>query len=632
MLNHLFKENAMNGLKTSQASSSVSPLAFRTVNVLFEEQVQKHPDAIAAIYNNTKLTYDELDRKSNQIARYLQEAGVDNGTLVGLSLSNSINIIPAIWGILKAGGVYLPLEPSYPQDRIAYMIEDAKPSILLTESQQMAKFKNFSGKIVQLDQSWEEISIRDDSTIERSIEPDQLAYVIYTSGSTGQPKGIMVEHGSFAHGAIAHREYYPEKLKGLLTGAISFDVTLLIIFHLLLSGGTVVIPSSEIVVDVDKIVDQIQVNAIEYILCVPSLYSMILNKSRALPSLKIVSLAGEPISKSITTMHPIFTPNAILYNEYGPTEYAIGTTIAKIYDPDKKRIFPMSVGKPLPDTQVYIFNENLQSLPKGFKGEIFIGGKGIARGYLNKPNLTADNFLSFGSGVLYRTGDFGRFLPDGNLEFLGRMDNQVKIRGNRVELGEIEHALCKCPGLDESVVIVREEQSGNKHLIAYFTTVDKVDIKGELKGYLKKLLPKYMIPSSFVYLESFPRTPNGKIDRNALPNLLEKETKVSEEPHNALENTLSSIWKEILNLDLVGTEDSFFEIGGDSLGLAEMQTLIETRLGINVPVIKLLEYPTIAQLSQYINQQSGRKIVSFCSDLANKKKMAFERFRMRARR
>lgn len=615
----------------SSTSLKIEP-KFISAHKLFEKRAKQHPNEIAAIFENTKLTYRELDQSSNRVARYLREKGVQAGTLVGLSLGNSLNLIICILGILKAGGVYLPIEPTYPRDRIDYMLEDAKPTILLTESHILPQFEHFFGKAIQLDMCWEEISAFSDGPLEVMIEPDHLAYVIYTSGSTGKPKGIMVEHGGFVHGAIAHQKFYRGKLIGLLSGAISFDVTILIIFHLLLSGGTVFIPVSETIIDPDKFVDYIEKHSINYILCVPSLYSMILDKSKILPSLKIVSLAGETIPSSIVVRHPQLAPNAILYNEYGPTEYAIGTTIAKIYDPEEKRVYPMSIGKPLPDTQVYILNNNLQPVPSGFKGEIFISGKGIAKGYLNKPNLTSEKFIPFHSTVLYRTGDFGRLLPDGNLEFLGRMDNQVKIRGNRVELGEIEHAICQYQKVNEAIIAVREEPGENKHLVAYFTTLDKTNISEGLKVHLISLLPKYMIPSSFVQLESFPRTPNGKIDRNALPNLFEKEKIKAEQASSELEQALNEIWKKVLHLKAMGNHDNFFDLGGDSLSLAQVQTLIETSLAIKVPVTKLLEYPTISQLSHHLNQQSSNKIVSLYEDLSVKKKMAFGRFKMRARR
>jgi amino acid adenylation domain-containing protein len=605
---------------------------FKSAPELFEKRAKQHPDTIAVVFENKKMTYTELDQRSNQVAKYLRENGVQSETLVGLSLDNSLNLIIGILGILKAGGVYLPLEPTYPQDRIDYMLEDAKPPILLTESLIAPRFEHFAGRVIQLDKCWESISALTNGPQEILIAPNHLAYVIYTSGSTGKPKGTMVEHDSFVHGAVAHQEFYQGKLVGLLSGAISFDVSLLIIFHLLISGGTVCIPRSEPILDAEKLIDLIERYSINYILCVPALYSMMLNRSRKLPSLKIVSLTGENIPNSIVTLHPQFAPNAILYNEYGPTEYAIGTTIAKIYDPEEKKAYPISVGKPLPNTQVYVLDENLQPVPNGTKGEIFIGGTGIARGYLNQPSLTAEKFISFQSTLLYRTGDFGRFLPDGNLEFLGRMDNQVKIRGNRVELGEIEYAICQYPTVNEAIIVVREESDGNKYLVSYFTTLVPTEIKQELKVHLIHLLPKYMIPSVFIQLRSFPRTPNGKIDRNALSNIFEIKKENIAGSQSELERALSEIWESVLQEKVIGNKDNFFDLGGDSLSLVRVQILIEINLAIKISITELLRYPTISQLSQYLNPLTNSKIIHLHQDLSVKKKMAFQQFKIRAGR
>lgn len=602
---------------------------FKNSCQLFEEQAKRHPDKVAVIFENKKLTYKELEKRSNQLARYLQQHGVQKGAFVGFSLHNSLDLIVGILGILKAGGVYVPIEPNYPHDRINYMLQDAKPSVLMIESSLLGQFSGFSGEIIQLDRVWDAISVLSDSPLDDTIiQPQDLAYIIYTSGSTGVPKGIMVEHGSFAHGATAHQEFYQEKLIGLLSGAISFDVSVLIIFHLLLSEGTICVPPQKSLIDATDLVALIENHSINYILCVPSLYSMILDKSRKLPSLKIVSLAGENIPNSIVVLHPQLAPNAILYNEYGPTEYAIGTTLAKIYDPQKKEVYSINVGKPLPDTHVYIFDENLSPVVNGDKGEIFIRGAGIARGYLNKPELTSEKFISVQSMALYRTGDFGRFLPDGSLEFLGRMDHQVKIHGNRVELGEIEHAICRNPQVDEAAVITCEGPCESKHLVAYFTALVDEEIEQELKMHLAKSLPKYMIPSVFVQIQTFPRTPNGKIDRKVLPSLFNKRKSDIEESQSELERVLVSTWKSILYLDSISSKDNFFEIGGDSLGIARVQTLIETDLAIEISVAELFQYPTISQLARYLTTREIKKPHSESHrKLAKNQKAAFQRFK-----
>jgi len=614
---------------TVNPSSSNTPSEFKNVLKLFEEQVSHSPNEVAVIFENSHLTYRELDRKSNQLARYLRQSGICAETLIGLSLSHSLNLIVGILGILKAGGVYVPIEPSYPRDRIDYMLQDAQPPLLITESSLFHQFKEFPGKIIQIDKCWEMmVALSDNLLDDVTIQPEHLAYVIYTSGSTGAPKGIMMEHKSFAHGAVAHREFYQGQLTGLLSGAISFDVSLLIIFHLLLSGGTIYIPSPNSLNDAADLVALIQNTSINYILCVPSLYSMILDKSRRLPSLKIVSLTGENIPNSIVNLHPQLVPNAILYNEYGPTEYAIGTTLAKIYDPIKKEVYAINVGKPLPNTHVYILDENLCPTADGASGEIFIGGAGVAKGYLNKPELTSEKFIYSQSTILYRTGDFGRFLPDGNLEFLGRIDYQVKIHGNRVELGEVEHVVCQHPQVNEAVVIAREGAYGDTQLAVYFTALTNEEIEEELKIHLAKSLPRYMIPSVFFQIQSFPRTPNGKIDRHILSMLFKKKKSEVEESQSELERALSEIWKRVLNVDSVSSKDNFFEIGGDSLGIARVQTLIETNLAIKISVAELFQYPTISQLAQHLTTRETKKFDSLShQEIAKNKKLAFQKFK-----
>jgi amino acid adenylation domain-containing protein len=618
-------------LEISPTSTISRKNSFKSTVELFEDQLQRDPNAVAISFKDMVLTYNELDQKSNQLAKYLRANGVQTGSYVGLSLSNNFDLIISILGILKAGGVYVPLEPSYPKDRINYMLEDAKPLVLLTESQNPHQFESFTEKKIVLDRSWEEITTFDSTPLGVSINSKDLAYVIYTSGSTGKPKGIMVDHGSFAYACVAHREFYQEKLVGLMSGAISFDVSILIIFHSLTSGGRIHIPPLESRIDPAQLIDVINSNSINYILCVPSLYSMILNRSQKLPSLKIVSLTGENIPNSILLLHPYIAPNAILYNEYGPTEYAIGTTIAKIYDPKLKITYPVSVGNPLPGTFVYIFDEKLQALPAGAKGEIYIGGPGIARGYLNMPNLTAEKFITFRNEIIYRTGDFGRFLPNGTLKFLGRIDNQVKIRGNRIELAEIEQEICRLHNINEAVVVC-EGTNENRHLVAYFTAIENKELGKEIKSHLTNLLPKYMIPSKFIQLQAFPRTPNGKIDRNLLPTIVKNKNHKAGEPITKLEQSLLNIWKKILHLKMIGSQDNFFDLGGDSFALAVVQTQIESDLAIKVPITDLLQYPTIAQLALHLNNQPNNKIVSTYQDLSLKRRTAFNQYKSRAKR
>ena len=600
---------------------------------LFTLQVRAIPTGIAVIFDGKSLTYEELDFRSMQLASFLRENGVKSESIVALSVCDGLDLLIGILGILRSGGAYLPIDPNYPSERIEMMLEDANPVLLLTEENLVTKFSWIHEKTVLINKSFPNEVVNQNET----VLPNQLAYVVYTSGSTGKPKGIMLEHRALAYAALAHQQLHPSTFTALMLGSISFDASLIVITRTLISGGTVCIPKSEISADPERVIDLIEKHEINYTLCVPSFYSMLLDKSRELPSLLCIDLGGETMPNAIPDIHSKIAPNAILHNIYGPSEYAVGATFAKIYDPITRQVVKITIGKPFPQTQIYTLDANLKPTVPGTKGEIFIGGPGLARGYLNNEALSAEKFVwvslpNQNPMRLYRSGDFGRFLPDGNLEFLGRIDFQVKIRGNRVELGEIEHALCRHLKVKEAVVIVREEPQGNKHLVTYFTALDKTDIKQELRTFLINLLPKYMIPSAFVQLESFPRTLNGKIDRNALPALPEKEQNTALEPQSKLEQVLSDIWKRVLHLKMVGTESNFFDVGGDSLTIAIIQTQIEIELAIKISITELLQYPTISRLAQHLSHRTNHKVISLYQDISAQKKIAFSRFKSRAGR
>jgi amino acid adenylation domain-containing protein len=600
---------------------------------LFIEQARASPLAIAVMFNENTLTYEELDFRSIQLANFLRERGVKPESTVALSVYNGLDLIVGILGILRSGGAYLPIDPNFPRERIEIILNDAKPALLLTEESLINKFPFFHEKTVLVNKGLPKENVNQ----KVNIQPSQLAYVVYTSGSTGKPKGILLEHRALAYAALAHKKLHSNRLVALMLGSISFDASLLVIACTLISGGSICIPKNEINKDPEQIINLIKNHSINYTLCVPSFYMMLLDKSLELPSLLSVDLGGEKMPNAIPDIHSKIAPNAILYNIYGPSEYAVGSTFAKTYDPITKQINRITIGKPFPNTQVYVLDENLNPTPINIKGEIFVSGPGLARGYLNNEVLSAEKFISVSFRDqklirLYRTGDFGRFLPDGNLEFLGRKDYQVKIRGHRVELGEIEHAISQYLKIKEAVVIVQEEPTGTKHLIAYFTAVDAMDITEELKSHLSNLLPNYMIPSTFFRLDSFPHTLNGKIDRNALPSVFKKVQKCILEPRSRLEEALANIWKRVLHVNMVGIEDNFFDLGGDSLNIASVQTQIEIDLGIKVPITVLFQYTTIWSLSQNLTQQTEYKINPLILVQSLKKKTAFQRYKTRAGR
>jgi polyketide synthase PksJ len=580
---------------------------------LFEQQVKANPDAIAGIFQEKSITYKELDDLSSRLADFLRAEGAKAEAIVALSIHNSLHLLVAILGILRSGGVYLPIDPNYPPERIESMLENAKPLLVLTEESLLDKFSTLSCKTFLIN----EIPSVDRPGPMEPIQLNHLAYVVFTSGSTGKPKGILIEHKALSHAIFAHRKLHPQNLVSLVAGSISFDASIIVIALTLSSGGTVCIPKSERFVDPEQIVNLIEKHAINYTLCIPSFYSMLLNKSRPLSCLQSVDLGGENIPNTIPDLHRKLAPNAILYNMYGPSEYSVGATFAKIYDPDAKQVHKITIGKALSNTQVYILDENFQQAPVDVKGEIFIGGDGLATGYLNNETLSAEKFIHApleGQKAirLYRTGDFGRFLPDGNIEFLGRIDHQVKIHGYRIEIGEIEGTICRYPEVDEAVVIVREDLDGRKRMVAYFTARANHRISEKLRIHLLGALPQYMIPSTFIQVDQFSRTPNGKIDRKVLADIPEpknsgcaiRSTTLLDSP---LAEELLDIWKKILDCETVGIDDNFFDLGGDSISLAGVQTAIEKNLGLKIPVIELFQYPTISQLIRHFNSQ--KKIV-----------------------
>lgn len=605
---------------------------FVSIIDLIYENVANAPNKIAVETEDLCLTYDELDKKSNQLARYLRKIGASRGMLIACSMTNSLDLIIAIVGIFKAGGVYVPLEPSYPPARLAHMLETSKPDILLTTSKFKKIFNEFSGKLVALDREKKSINKQEPTRLITIFSPRDLAYIIYTSGSTGLPKGIMVEHQNLVQGIIAHQKYYPMEMKGLLSSPISFDVNILIIFSLLSSSGTLYISNQQSIKNPDLLPKIINNNSINYILCVPTLYSMLLEKKQVMPSLKVVSLTGESIFNSIPILHPTYSPNAMLYNEYGPSEYAIGTSIGKIYDPKEPKNVHLNIGKPLPNTKIYILDDNLNPVLENVKGEIFIGGPGLSRGYFNDLKLTQEKFIYFNSERVYRTGDFGYYSDDGNIVFAGRKDNQVKIRGHRVELTEIEYAIYKCPHVDKSIVLVPNNLGAEQCLVAYYSTLDGNEITNELRSHLSTLVPDYMIPQFFVHLKSFPLTPNGKIDRASLPNplVINKKTVLSTKSTD-LKTSLLKLWKKLLHLSKIKEDDSFFSLGGNSFTLAKLQTQIEKELKIKLSITELLQNTTIRDLNNYLlHKKNLQNSFIFHNDRLAKRKSAFSRFKKRA--
>jgi amino acid adenylation domain-containing protein len=584
----------------------------KTIHELFEEQADKTPDNIAVVYEDSQLTYRELNERANQLARVLREKGVVPDSIVGIMVERSLEMIIGIMGILKAGGAYLPIDPEYPKDRIEYMLEDSGAGILLTQKHLRGKTA-FKGEVIELDD--EQLYTGNSSNLETVNSTDNLAYVIYTSGSTGKPKGVMIEHKSVMNILTALQKEYPLTETGsyLLKTSYTFDVSVTELFGWIIGAGRLVILERGGEKDPQAIIKKIKDESITHVNFVPSMLNMFLNGVSSdviknIENLKYVLVAGEAISKELVSKLNSTFRNISLQNIYGPTEitiYATNYSLENMETAEKAANVP--IGRPMQNVKAYIVDKNNNLQPIGAAGELCIGGEGLARGYLNKPELTAEKFIPnpFVQGErMYKTGDLTKWLPDGNIEFFGRIDQQVKIRGFRIELGEIENQLLKHSDIKEAVVIAREEKGDGKYLCAYIV-VDRELTVGELRRHLLDQLPDYMIPSYFVQMKKMPLTTSGKVDRKALP---EPDGSIGtgveyEAPRNEIEEKLFRIWQEVLGVDKIGIKDSFFELGGNSINIIRMVSLINNEIGIELKMADLFVNKTIEELSEYINEK-----------------------------
>ena len=617
------------------------------IHQLFGEQVEKSPDAVAVVFENQQLTYRELNTRANQLARYLYKLGVRRETLVGICMERSLEMVVGLLGILKAGGAYVPLDPKYPKERLAFILRDTHAPVLLTQrrmleggiedrSSKMADGDSRSSipvlcELEGLDSQVKVVCLDTDSKnfIHESTEnpqgeatADNLAYVIYTSGSTGRPKGVAIEHRSaLALLSWAKTVYTAEDLARILAStSICFDLSVFELFCPLASGDRVIM-----VKDALGLSDLPPDAGVTLVNTVPSAIAELLRVDRGIPaSVRIVNLAGEPLSLAL--VHELYQRETIqrVFDLYGPSEATTYSTYAL-----RQSAGPATIGRPIANTQIYILDSSLQPVPLGISGELHIGGAGLARGYLNRSALTAEKFLpnpfSKEPGArLYKTGDLARYLPDGNIEFLGRIDHQVKLRGFRIELGEIESALSQHPGVGAVAVLARQdltdEKSDNlkskienpesgKRLVAYVVPrqEEAAPTGNELRIFLEKKLPEYMIPSAFVFLDALPPTPNGKIDRQALPapdqNRVEAEQSYVA-PRNPVEELLANIWAEVLKLEKIGVHDNFFGLGGHSLKVTQVISRVREALRLDLPVRVLFEAPTIAELASRVEQST----------------------------
>ena len=582
-----------------------------SVHELFQAQVERTPQAIALICGAERLTYDELNRRADQSANRLRELGVGPETLVGVCLDRSPALVIGLLAILKAGGAYVPLDPAYPQERLAFILEDTRAPVLLTQKsfRDNFKFQNSNLRLVCLNAE-DEVHPHASFRAPRSgLSPDNLAYVIYTSGSTGKPKGVAIEHRStvaFIHWAKSI--FTREELAGVLAStSICFDLSVFELFVPLSCGGTVILADNAL--QLPGLPARREVTLIN---TVPSAIAELLSMGGVPESVRTVNLAGEPLStRMVQQLYNLGTIQKV-YDLYGPSEDTTYSTFA-LRSPNG----PATIGRPIANTQVYILDKHLQPMPIGVPGEVCLSGDGLARGYLNRPELTTEKFIlnpfSDRSGArLYKTGDLARYLPDGNLEFLGRLDHQVKIRGYRIELGEIEAVLGRHPAVGGTVVVARQDTPGEKRLVAYVVAKPNTTVKtNEVRDFLKTKLPDYMMVSAFVLLDKLPLTPNGKVDRRALPapdqNRPDLE-KVYAAPRTTTEEALAEIWSEVLGLNKVGIHDNFFELGGHSLLVTQVLTRVREAFRVELSFRRFFEAPAITELAAAIEDLLVREI------------------------
>ncbi len=580
--------------------------ADQCVHHLVQAQAERVPDAIAAIFENEHLTYGELNRRANQLAHHLQKLGVGPETLVALLLERSLAMLIGVLGVLKAGGAYVPMDPAYPQERLAFMLDDAQALVLLAHEHLLGGFPTEGIEVVCLDVDWADIALERDDNPVSGARPDNLAYVIYTSGSSGRPKGVMIRHRSVLHLATAlHHIIYnfqaDTQLRVSLNAPLPFDASVQQLV-MLLYGHTLYIIPQAIRQDGESLLAYLKGSQLDVLDCVPSqlkllLAAGLLDESGRAPG--VVLPGGEAIDES-TWQLLAEAPATEFYNMYGPTECSVDSTIGRV----KMTPGRPTIGRPVTNAQLYVLDRLLHPVPVGVPGELHIGGVGVARGYLKRSELTAERFIpdpfSNRPGArLYKTGDLARYRPDGTLEFLGRMDHQVKVRGFRIELGEIEAVLEGHPAVRRVVALAREDTPGAKRLVAYVVPErEEVPSVGEMRGFLKEKLPEYMVPSAFVMLETLPMTPNGKIDRRALPAPDQSRPDLEAvyvAPRTHPEELLADIWAEVLGVEQVGVYDHFFELGGDSI-LAIQVIARANQAGLQLIPRQLFLRPTVAGL------------------------------------
>jgi amino acid adenylation domain-containing protein len=573
---------------------------------LFEAQVAQTPEAIAVVCGKQHLSYQELNKRANQLAHHLQSLGVGPEVLVGLCMERSLELVVGLLGILKAGGGYVPLDPTYPSERLAFMLADAQVAVLLTQSRLVEGLPVQEAQVVCLEADGAGLAQQSQENPVSGTTAANLAYVIYTSGSTGKPKGVQIPHGAVVNFLHAMRQHpgLTNQDTLLAVTTLSFDIAALELYLPLSVGARVVMVSREVAADGVQLLEELTTAGATVMQATPATWRLLLEAGwQGSKQLKILC-GGETLPREVANQ--LRERGGSLWNLYGPTETTIWSTLSRIDSAPG----PVPIGRPIANTQIYILDRHLHPVPIGVAGELYIGGAGMARGYLNRPALTAEKFIphpfSDEPGArLYKTGDLARYRPDGSIEYLGRLDQQVKVRGFRIELGEIEIALSHHPAVQQAVVLAREDTPSDKWLVAYIVPCQPVPTVSELHNFLKTKLPEYMVPSAFVLLDALPLTPNGKVDHRALPMPDQTRSALEEAfvaPRTPVEEIVTGIWAEILGLERVGIHDNFFALGGHSLRATQVISRLRNLFQVEVSLRRLFDRPTIAELAAALEQ------------------------------
>ena len=584
-----------------------APEAVRVVvPELFEAQVARRPDGPAACFEGECLSYRELNGRVNRLAHHLRRHGAGRDVLVGVFVERSLEMLITVLAVMKTGAAYVPLDPAYPADRLEFMVRDAEISVVVTQTALLDRVSiPDTTRVLDLDRDADVIAAESEDNPSACAELDDLAYVIYTSGSTGRPKGVQIAHRSLANVLVGFRDVLDVRDQDVLVAVttLSFDIAGLELLLPVVAGAQAVIASREVAADPGKLMALLTESGATIVQATPTTWRMLLEAGwRDAGGLRILC-GGEACPPEVAER--LLSTGASVWNVYGPTETTIWSTAHRV----KRGDSPVPIGRPIANTRTYVLDANGEPVPIGVAGELYIGGAGVAKGYLKRPELTAerfvrDRFADRPDASLYRTGDIARYRADGTIEFLGRVDHQVKIRGFRIELGEIESVLTSHPAIAQAVVTGREDRPGERYLAAYVRSVGAPAPAGpELRAFLKERLPDYMVPSTFTELEAFPLTPNGKVDRLRLP---EPDGRRGSSrgslvaPRSELEHTIAQVWRDVLRLDEVGVDDNFFDLGGHSLLLVRVQARLRETLAQEVPIVGMFQYPTIRTMAAHL--------------------------------